>query len=321
MAYPPGLDENGIAGFVASTMPRDVDLIHDHTFNSAVSRERWSTPTVCTQHITRNYGVPNPVYVSKRALDIIGQGRGHYVYNGINPQEYEFSEEKHDYLLFMGRIILEKGILQAIEVAERTGQRLIIAGPADDTELFEGEIKHHMKRNPKIEYVGAVGGTRKQELLKHARCLLFPVQWEEPFGLVMIEAMACGTPVLGLANGSVPEVLAGFPQLICGSLDDMANKVLHEPFPSPRALREYVEHNFTTAIMTDRYLQIYELVSSKQGRGVTARRDRRRKIRVIGSRAKRIQRRIGTAKRSGAKMVQAAKRPIRTVARPKGRAI
>lgn len=263
MAYPSHIRSNHIGKYVNSTLPPQVDIIHDHTFNSAVARRKWKIPTLCTQHITRNYGVPHAVYVSKRALEVIGKNRGFHVYNGIDPEQYEFSEEKRGYLLFIGRIIREKGILHAIEVAEKTGQKLIIAGPMKDKQLYENEIKPRIESNPNIEYVGLVGGKPKQELIKHARCVLFPTLWEEPFGLVIVEAMACGTPVVALANGSVPEIMAGFPNLICTTVDEMVQKVLHEPFPAPDELRDYVKRHFTNEMMTDRYLEIYKHIRSK----------------------------------------------------------
>lgn len=274
IAYPSHIRSKQIGKYVYSTLPPRVDIIHDHTFNSAVARHKWKVPVLCTQHITRNYGVPHSVYVSKRALEVIGKNRGFYVYNGIDPEQYEFSEEKRDYLLFIGRIIREKGILQAIEVAERTGQKLIIAGPLKDKQLYENEIKPRIEDNTNIEYAGLVGGKQKQELIKHARCVLFPTLWEEPFGLVMVEAMACGTPVVALANGSVPEIMSGFSNLICTTVDEMVQKVLHEPFPAPRELREYVKRHFTNQMMTDRYLEIYEYLRSKAGK--TGRKKQRR---------------------------------------------
>ena len=99
-----------------------------------------------------------------------------------------------------------------MDVVENTKDRFIIAGPIHDQPLFEKEYKPRIDSNPHIEYVGHVAGKQKQEILKKAKCLLFPVVWEEPFGLAMIEAMACGTPVLAFPNGAVPEVLEGFPE-------------------------------------------------------------------------------------------------------------
>ncbi|MFC0212697.1 glycosyltransferase family 4 protein [Paenibacillus chartarius] len=269
MPYPKGMPENRIGSYVVSTMPKNVDIIHDHSFKSSVGRRFLKTPTVCTHHLPHRNPVKHSVYVSKRALQITGDNRGLYVYNGINPDEYQFSEEKRGYMLFIGRLLWEKGILHALDVAERTGKRLIIAGPVKDQKLFDKVIAPRIRANPRIEYVGAVGGQRKQDLLKFANVLLFPTIWEEPFGLVMIEAMACGTPVLALDNGAVPEVLAGFPNLICRNVNEMVQKVLHEPMPSPAALRNYVIERFTTKKMADRYLEVYsEIIAGRPGQKV-----------------------------------------------------
>lgn len=262
ITFPKGLRNNGIGAFVLKRLPRGVEIIHDHTFNAALGRRRLSIPAIWTVHMPRRIRVKHPVYVSRRARNVIGAGRGFFVYNGINPREYEFSAKKKGYLLFIGRIMRQKGVMQAIEIAERTNRRLIIAGPIKSRSLYRNEILPRMLRNPNIRYVGAVGGKRKQLLLKQASCLLFPTVWEEPFGLVMIEAMACGTPVVALRNGAVPEVMSGFPQLICRSVGEMTRKVREGNFPTPRALRSYVMRRFTTARMTQQYLGIYRLVAA-----------------------------------------------------------
>lgn len=262
--FPRGLRDKGIARYVLSKMPRHVDVIHDHTFSSALGRRKLHIPTVCTLHLPVKQQVKHPVYVSKRARTLMGRNRGHYVYNGLNPSEYEFSVKKRNFMMFMGRIMREKGILQAIEIAEKTKKKLIIAGPIKDRALFLNEIAPRIRRNPNIHFVGPIGGKMKQKLLKYASCLLFPTIWEEPFGLVMIEAMACGTPVIALNNGAVPEVMAGFPQLICRSVPEMIMKVKQGNFPHPAELRRYVIRRFTTSQMTSRYEQIYRLAMKKQ---------------------------------------------------------
>ncbi|MGG4218030.1 glycosyltransferase family 4 protein [Paenibacillus jamilae] len=257
VTYPKGLKHNQIPQYVLRHMPSGTDIIHDHTFRSAMGRTKLPCPSVCTVHLPVKKHGKNPVYVSKRARQLMGGGKGFYIYNGINTHEYEFSSEKRGYLLFMGRIIPNKGVLQAIQVAERTDKRLLIAGPIKAPVFFRREIQARIQGNPNIRYVGPVGGDRKQKLLKHAECLLFPSLWEEPFGLVMVEAMACGTPVLALKNGSVPEVLSGFPQLICKSVGQMARKVQRKNYPSPAQLRLYVNQRFTNKQMTSNYLRLY----------------------------------------------------------------
>lgn len=268
--YPKGLKHHQIPQYVLRHMPAGTQIIHDHTFRSALRHRKLPCPSLCTVHLPVKKHGKNPVFVSKRARQLMGGGKGYYVYNGINMHEYEFSSEKHGYLLFMGRIIRNKGVLQAIQVAEQTGKRLLIAGPVKAPVFFRQEIQKRIQRNPKIRYVGAVGGQRKQQLLKHAECLLFPTLWEEPFGLVMVEAMACGTPVLALPNGSVPEVLSGFPQLICKSLSQMAKKVQQKNYPSPAKLRQYVTQKFTNRQMTDKYVRLYRKMIQRQEQGKRA---------------------------------------------------
>lgn len=264
ITYPKGLRHGGLARFVLSKLPERTDIIHDHSFRSALGTVYPRIPTVCTVHIPVKRRVKYPVYVSKRACQRMGNNKGFYVYNGINTGEYEFSTEKHSYMLYIGRIIRNKGVLQAIQVAEKTGKKLIIAGPVKAPGFFRKEVMPRIRNNPKIHYVGPVGGKVKQKLIKHAECVLFPSLWEEPFGLVMVESMACGTPVLALRKGAVPEVLSGFPYLICNSVSEMAVKAQQKKYPSPHHLRAYVHTRFTNKKMTDRYLRIYHEVLKRE---------------------------------------------------------
>nr|WP_276510125.1 glycosyltransferase [Paenibacillus qinlingensis] len=214
-------------------------------------------PVLPTHHLPTNSEFHDSVYVSHAARNNAGVN-GLVVHNGINPDEYEYSEGKDDYLLFIGRILPDKGVIHAIEVAERNHQKLIIAGPIKDEEYFRNILLPRINNNEKIHYIGAVASKQKQELLKRARCVLFPSIWKEPFGLVLIEAMISGTPVLALNNGAALEVLEGFPQLVCNSIDELAHKALHESFPPPHVLREYVLSKFTTSTMVDQYITLYE---------------------------------------------------------------
>ncbi|HEX3027836.1 MAG TPA: glycosyltransferase family 4 protein, partial [Clostridia bacterium] len=257
-------DFNAIAEYVLKTMPKDADIIHDHTHISVLGKMNLEVPTVCTIHGTINYRLNNPVFVSKRALEVVGHGHGFYVYNGLNLKDYEFCEQKYDYMLYLGRLDKYKGIEHALDIADRTGEKLVIAGPAHDKDYFTRVVEPRIKNNPNIKYIGSIGGKEKQEVLKRASCLLFPTSWEEPFGLVMIEAMACGTPVIALANGAVPEVLKQFPDCICRSTDEMAARVEAGKYPEPSKLREYAVSNFTTERMVDGYLELYDKVISQK---------------------------------------------------------
>lgn len=256
----PFIGDEQISSFVRATLPNDIDIIHDHTFESVMSQfNDLNIPMVHTIHLPATNSVHFPVYVSHSAWETIGGRNGCYVHNGIVIDEYQFSYEKDDYLLFMGRVIREKGVVEAMDLAEATGQRLIIAGPIHDEELFIHVITPRLKRNPQLQYVGPVGGTIRQDLLKKAKCLLCPIQWEEPFGLVLIESMACGTPVLALARGAAPEILQHFPNMLCGSLTEMFNKLLENNFSySPEELRKHVGDYFSVSRMTDDYLWAYQ---------------------------------------------------------------
>lgn len=138
------------------------------------------------------------------------------VYNGINPNKFSFSGEHEDYLLFAGRITPEKGVKEAIEVAKQTNRRLFIIGPVYEAnqEYFNQYIKPEL--NDKILYLGFMEQEQLVKYYQKAAAMLMPIQWEEPFGLTMVEAMACGTPVIALRHGSVPEVMVdGKTGFIC----------------------------------------------------------------------------------------------------------
>src|SRR4029077_5233756 len=166
--------------------------------------------------------------------------RVHVVHHGIPAGDYTFSEEKKDYVGFLGRIAPCKGPHLAIEAARRAGVRLKLAGEVQPLfrDYWEQQVLPLID-GVQIEYVGAVDHAQKNELLSHARALLFPIQWEEPFGLVMIEAMACGTPVLALPGGSVEEIVRdGVSGWICRDVDDMAARVGDLAIP-PSVCRDY----------------------------------------------------------------------------------
>jgi glycosyltransferase involved in cell wall biosynthesis len=255
--FPKYFEDRHLPAFIRKTRPSKVDLIHDHTFTSIVRLRKMGIPVIPTHHLPTNKEFRDSVYVSHAAREN-ASAKGLVVHNGINPDEYMYSEEKDDYLLFIGRILPDKGVIHAIEVAERNHQKLIIAGPIKDEEYFRNILLPRINNNENIQYIGAVAGKLKQELLKRARCVLFPSIWKEPFGLVLIEAMISGTPVLALNNGAVLEVLEGFPQLVCNSIDELAHKALYESFPPSHVLREYVLNKFTTSTMVDQYITLYE---------------------------------------------------------------
>ncbi|MCM3782123.1 glycosyltransferase family 4 protein [Neobacillus mesonae] len=244
--------------FIIKNMPKDVDIIHDHY--GIVSRAHPPIPTIRNSHSKKASGVQIPVFVSKKIRD--KNKKGYFVHNGIRVKDYPYRQKKKGYLLFLGRIMSEKGVHLAVEVAQKTGKELIIAGTFNDKpkyeQYFNEQIKPHL--NDKIRYVGPVGGAEKMKLLSEASCVLFTSTWNEPFGLVLIEALACGTPVLGFKAGAVPEVLVGMPQLLCDDVNEMIRKVRVKKFPSPKACRLYVIKRYSDKVMTNNFLKLYKKI-------------------------------------------------------------
>jgi len=184
--------------------------------------------------------------------------RLHVVHHGIPIADYTFSSVKDDYVAFLGRIAPCKAPHLAIAAARRAGVRLKIAGEIQPIfqEYWDTKVAPQVDGD-QIEYVGEADPAGKNALLSRARALLFPIQWEEPFGLVMIEAMACGTPVLAFAGGAVEEIVQnGVNGWICSDVDDMARRLAD--LPSSAKCRESVARRFTVDHMVDRYLALYE---------------------------------------------------------------
>ncbi|HEX2338960.1 MAG TPA: glycosyltransferase family 4 protein [Vicinamibacterales bacterium] len=183
------------------------------------------------------------------------------IYHGIDASQYTFVERKQDYLCFLGRMTPCKAPHLAIEIARRTGLPLKLAGEVQPlfADYWEREVKPHLDGRT-IEYVGEADLQMKNELLGNARALLFPIQWNEPFGLIMIEAMACGTPVLALAGGSVTEVV-GDAGVVCQSVEEMVDAVRALDVPAARCRRR-VEMRFSVERMAREYEKVYASVAA-----------------------------------------------------------
>ena len=188
------------------------------------------------------------------------------IHHGIDLNLYKLRETKKNYLSFLGRIAPVKGTHIAIEVAMRTGIPLKIAGEVQPMfkDYFEAKIKPHVD-GKFIEYVGEADLNSKNELLGDSLALLFPISWDEPFGLVIPEAMACGTPVLAFPGGSVPELVSnGVSGYVCQSADEMvtrAKQLAEGRGLAPHVVRRYAEENFSVERMVSEYLALYrELV-------------------------------------------------------------
>lgn len=189
------------------------------------------------------------------------------VYHGLPADLHTLHEQPGQYLAFLGRISPEKRVDRAIEVAKRTGLPLRIAAKVDrvDREYFEQEIKP-MLDSPQIEFIGEIGEKEKGEFLGNASALLFPIDWPEPFGLVMIEALACGTPVIAYNRGSVPEVLEhGVTGFIVNDLEETVRAVEQLDTIDRRACRRVFEDRFSASRMARDYVTVYQqLINAKR---------------------------------------------------------
>jgi glycosyltransferase involved in cell wall biosynthesis len=182
------------------------------------------------------------------------------VYHGLPEDLYTFQETAGNYLVFVGRLSPEKQPDHAIEIARRSGLRLKIAAKVDaaDQAYFETTIAPLLEHDH-VEFIGEVNEREKNELLGHAYALLFPIEWPEPFGLVMIEAMACGTPVVAYRRGSVPEVLEdGVTGVVCQGLDDAVSAIPRIAHLSRRDCRRVFLERFSAARMAHDYAAIYK---------------------------------------------------------------
>jgi glycosyltransferase involved in cell wall biosynthesis len=248
------------------------DLIHFHIdYLHFPLVRRYGRPNVTTLHGRLDLPELPALYREFREMPVISISNAQRkplpwanwqgtVYHGLPLDLHSFHDKPGEYLAFLGRISPEKRVDRAIEIARRVGLKLKIAAKIDwaDRAYFEKEIKH-LFDDPLVEYIGEIGGRAKDEFLGNARALLFPIDWPEPFGLVMIESLACGTPVIAWRCGSVPEVIDdGITGFIVDSLDDAVQAVERVASLSRRRCREVFEQRFSVQRMARDYLAIYE---------------------------------------------------------------
>ncbi|EKU99148.1 glycosyltransferase [Leptolyngbya sp. PCC 7375] len=257
----------------------EFDIIHSHMDAAALPYTHLDqTPVVHTLHRTftpstekifSQYRWQNLVSVSNsQQRPELGLNYVTTVHNAIAPDQFTFypRPDTPTYLAFLGRMSMEKGPHLAIEIAKRSGYPLKMAGKVDfeNEDFFEHQVAPHID-GQQIEFLGEVSHGLKQELMGKAMATLFPITWPEPFGLVMTESMASGTPIIAMAMGSAPEVIAdGKTGFLCHSIEDCIEAVAQVHRLSRHACRRHVAVNFSVERMVDDYEAVYrKLISDR----------------------------------------------------------
>jgi glycosyltransferase involved in cell wall biosynthesis len=255
----------------------EFDVVHDHTLAGPLLARGRATPTVVTMHGPVCGDLERYMRSLGLTIDLVAisdaQRRGHEdlnwvgtVYNAIDVSSFPFRETKDDYLLWLGRFNPEKAPHLAIDTARAAGHRIVLAGKLNEPnerEYFEQAVAPRL--GPDAEYVGEADAALKRELFSGARAMTFPIQWEEPFGIVMIEAMACGTPVVATRRGSVPEVVAdGVSGLIVDDMADFPDALNRAAELSPHDCRAHAERFFDLPVMAAGYERIYRRLADHE---------------------------------------------------------
>jgi glycosyltransferase involved in cell wall biosynthesis len=248
------------------------DVLHDHTGHTALAMaDRVSAPLVHTLHgpftedACRFYAQhgrkAHIVAISQAQLDAAPEemGGGQVVHNPIDCAEWPFRAEKDDFLLWIGRMSPDKGPHRAIAAAREAGVPVVLAGPVQPGQeaFFADEVEPHLGADG-AEYIGEADAERKRDLYQRARALLMPIRWEEPFGLVMVEALACGTPVIAFPEGSAPEVVEdGVTGFVVDDEHAMAAAVGRLDEIDPARCRESCERRFGVPAVVRGYEEVY----------------------------------------------------------------
>lgn len=260
---------------------REFDLIHFHIaqLHFPIAR-RLATPHLTTLHGRLDLPELVPLYREYRELPLVSisdaqraplphAGWIGTVHHGLPVDLLRFQPEAGDYLAFLGRISPEKRVDRAIAIATGTGCTLRIAAKVDnaDREYFDQEIRPLLD-NPLVDFIGEIGEAEKGAFLGGARGLLFPIDWPEPFGLVQIEALACGTPVIAFRGGSVQEILEpGVTGFIVDSVDEAVDAVRKLDRISRRTCRDVFEFRFSVRRMALDYVHLYEALAGAVSAG------------------------------------------------------
>ncbi|WP_428330190.1 glycosyltransferase family 4 protein [Mucilaginibacter sp.] len=250
----------------------EFDIIHNNfdflplTYSGLID-----TPVITTIH---GFSSPKIVPVYKKY-----NSRGYYVsisnadrsseldylatvYNGLNTKQFDFNDEPEDYLLYFGRIHHDKGTAEAIEIAKRSNRKLLIAGLVQDANYFKEKIEPQL--NEQIQYIGNAEPAKRNKLLGNAAALLHPINFAEPFGMSVAEAMLCGTPVIAFNKGSMPELIKhGQTGFLVNTIDEAVEAVDQLKSINRRDCFEWSTSQFSCEKMVEDYLNLYQQILGK----------------------------------------------------------
>ena len=264
---------------LAYKMQDQFDVIHDHTGHIGLPTANiCRKPVVMTLHgpftvdnkpLFKELNNPHLVSISKSQM-VSGLNLPNYagtVYNGLAMEDYPFSDKDEGYLLFVGRISMEKGVHFAIEVAQYLNLPLTIAAKLESIDMPYFQEYVGPRLSDQIKWVGEVEEEERNKLMSKALCFLHPITWREPFGLTMIEAMACGCPVVAFNKGSIPEIIKdGETGYVVNDVDEMIEAVKKIKSISRAKTRDYALKNFNSKIMAKGYERVYkEVIVHKKG--------------------------------------------------------
>lgn len=265
------------------------DILHFHLslisdYTALLGAKYIPTKTLFTIHFTapekKGYPDRHLLLEKYKQLNFVSISKSHRdgfpslnwlgtVYNGIELSQLTFNATPKDYALWLGKFRIEKGAKEAILAAKKAGIKLILAGGIDiederDHRYYENEVKPLID-GKQIVFVGEKGGMEKDELLGNAICLLNPINWDEPFGLAPVEAMATGTPVISFKRGALAETVKdGETGYLVDGLEGMVQRITQIKQINRAACRKHVEENFSAEKMVKEYEKLYELLSPKQ---------------------------------------------------------
>lgn len=246
------------------------DMIHNHfDFLPLTYTGLTTTPVVTTIHGFSSPGIL-PVYKKYNGkafyVSISDADRApdldyiRTIHHGIDISQFDFRPEPDDYLLFFGRIHQDKGTREALNIARACNKKLILAGIIQDRTYYDQYVASHID-NDKVVYIGSAGPAERNRLLGKACALLHPIHFDEPFGLSVIESMACGTPVIAFSKGAMPELIEnGKSGFLVNNVDEAIETVARIKEIDRAYCRRHVERHFTADRMINEYIQVYEMI-------------------------------------------------------------